>query len=275
MKRSMIQTVLLWCAAAALLLTAAGCEGGAQTEGGPAKDESLQRILDAGQLVLGLDDSYPPMGFADENGEIVGFDIDVAQEVCDRLGIALVKQPIDWDTKEDDLNSGRIDCIWNGMSVTPERAETMELSDPYMRNELIFVVPGGSDAKGVRDLKGKRTGVQAGSTAEEALDASELCADMTVMRFKDNIALLRELNKGTLDAVLLDSIVAYHVISVSEEQLFVLPDSLNEEEFAIGFRKGERELCNKIQETIGGMKADGTLGEISRKWFGSDITIVK
>ncbi|MDE5564466.1 MAG: transporter substrate-binding domain-containing protein, partial [Oscillospiraceae bacterium] len=97
-----------------------------------AADDSLQKVLDSGEFVLGLDASFPPMGFTDENNNIIGFDIDVAQEVCDRMGVTLVTQPIIWDAKEQDLNAGRIDCIWNGMSINPSREEAMNLSEPYM-----------------------------------------------------------------------------------------------------------------------------------------------
>ena len=146
-------------AAAALVLMAnlAGCgkasdkdSSSGNSSSTSASDDSLQKVLDSGEFVLGLDASFPPMGFSDENNEIVGFDIDVAQAVCDKMGVTLVKQPIVWDAKEQDLESGRIDCVWNGMSISPSRAEAMNLSDPYMENEMIFVVPSDSDIKRAR-----------------------------------------------------------------------------------------------------------------------------
>ena len=274
MKKRICRTLLLGLLAAAWLLTALGCGSGAQTSAGKS-DESLQKVLDAGQLVLGLDVGFPPMGFIDESSEIVGFDIDMAQEVCNRLGVSLVKLGINWDTKEDTLSNGTIDCIWNGMSVTPARAESMNLSEPYMKNEMIFVVSGSSDAKGMRDLKGRTVGVQSGSTAEELLEASELYADVTAVLFETNQELLQELKQGGVDVALVDSVAAYYFIFSSDEPFFILPDSLGEEEYAIGFRKGDQALRDKIQEIIGEMKADGTLGQISKKWFGSDITTVR
>ena len=104
------------------------------------KDLSLSKVMDAWEFVLGLDASFPPMGFKDSNDKIVGFDIDVAQEVCDRMNITLKTQPIDWDTKEAELNAGNIDCIWNGLSVNEERAKAMNLSQPYMNNSMVHVV---------------------------------------------------------------------------------------------------------------------------------------
>ena len=274
MKHTAIRTILSGIAAAALLLAAAGCGRQAEADA-PAGDGSLQKVLDAGQLVVGLDTGYPPIGFVDGSGEIVGFDVDVAREACSRLGVKLVLRHIDWDDKEEELNSGNIDCIWNGMSITPARAETMCLSEPYMKNELIFVVTAGSSAQSLLDLKGARVGVQAGSTTHDALEASAIYGDITAVTFDGIPALMEQLRRGGIDAALIDSIVAYYYLFSSGEQYFVLDDSLAEEDCAIGFRKGDRALRDRVQETISEMKADGTLGEISQKWFGCDITTVR
>ena len=146
-------------------------EGESAAEG---SDESLQKVLDSGKFILGLDATFEPMGYTNENDEIVGFDIDVAEEVCARMGVELVKEPIDWDTKEQDLAVGRIDCIWNGMSINPSREEQMNLSEPYMKNEMVFVVPASSDVASMSDLAGKNIAVQNGSSAQDILEASEL-----------------------------------------------------------------------------------------------------
>ncbi len=274
MNGTTLRKLLAGMLAFALTFTAAGCGSAAQTSV-PASDGSLQRVLDAGRLVIGLDANYPPMGFTDEAGEIVGFDIDVAQEACNRLGVELVKQPIDWDTKEDDLNGGLIDCIWNGMSISPARAESMNLSEPYIKNELIFVVPESSTAQTPSDLSGMTVGVQSGSTTQEVLEASGLYPSIRVELFDDCLALFEQLKEGSVDAAFVDSVVAYYFIFSSEERLFVLDNSLSEEKCAVGFRKGDRELRDRVQELLSEMKADGTLGEISTKWFGSDITLVR
>ena len=282
MKKSILTRVLAGFAAAALITGCAGCANNtpatttAATSSAPAaEDNSWQKILDAKKLVLGLDASFPPMGFTDEKNEIVGFDIDVAQEVCDRLGIELVKQPIDWNTKEQDLNLGKIDCIWNGMSINAARAEAMNLSEPYMKNEMIFVVPSNTTVKTMNELKGKTVGVQTGSTAQEILEASELYKDIKITPLEDNVTLLNQMELGFSDAVFLDSVVAYYYIAENNKDYFVLPGNLEAEEYAIGFRKNDQALRDKIQETIKAMKADGKLAEISTKWFGSDVTTVK
>ncbi|MBR7038159.1 MAG: amino acid ABC transporter substrate-binding protein [Oscillospiraceae bacterium] len=268
--------------AAAAMLVLTGCAPAAQTgstgdagSAAPAGDDSLQKVLDSGEFVLGLDASFPPMGFTDENNEIIGFDIDVAQEVCDRLGVKLVKQPIVWDAKEQDLDSGRIDCIWNGLSVNPGRAEAMNLSDPYMTNEMVFVVPADSEIKGLSDLPGKTVGVQLGSTAEEILEAADFYADIRATPLEDNVEALRQMELGFSDTVFMDSVVANYLITSNGKDFVILDEGLEQEEYAIGFRKNDQALRDEVQKTLSEMKADGKLGEISTKWFGSDVTTVK
>ena len=240
-----------------------------------SEDLSLQKVLDEKKLVLGLDASFPPMGFTDESNEIIGFDIDVAQEVCDRLGVELIKQPINWDTKEEDLKVGKIDCIWNGMSINPARAEAMNLSDPYMKNEMIFVVPANSDIKSMDDLSGKTIGVQTGSTAQEILEAADVYKDITETPLEDNVTALNQMELGFSDAVFLDSVVAKYFITSNDKDYVILDGNLESEEYAIGFRKEDQALRDEVQKTLSEMKADGKLGEISTKWFGSDVTTVK
>ena len=271
MKRKITVKIIAVVAVTALMLAAAGCV----TQDQPKNDDSLKKVLDKGELVLGLDEGFPPMGFVNDAGEVVGFDIYVAQEVCRRLGVTLVKKGINWDTKEDELNSGTIDCIWNGMSITPARAESMNLSEPYMKNEIIFAVMGDSDIKGTRDLKGRHVGVQAGSTAQEKLKETDIYPDITEVPFEENLTLLQKLEAKEIDAALIDSVVAYYFIASSENRFFILPDSLAEEEYAIGFRKEDKALRDKVQEILIEMKTDGTLGRISKTWFGSDITTVR
>lgn len=132
-------------------------------------DDSLDKVLQSGQLILGFDTEFPPMGYIDENGKTVGFDIDVAKEAAKRLGVELVLRPIDWDYKENDLNNYHIDCIWNGFSITPERSKTINFTDPYMRNAIIVLLPTTSMVMNINDIAGKIVGVQSGSTAEDIL----------------------------------------------------------------------------------------------------------
>ena len=238
-----------------------------------AEDDSLQKVLDSGKFILGLDATFKPMGYTDENDNIVGFDIDVAEEVCARLGVELVKQPIDWDTKEQDLDAGKIDCIWNGMSINASRAEVMNLSEPYMENAMVFVVANGSSVASQADLDGKTVAVQSGSTAQEILEGSDL--NVTETALATNVECLQQLELNLVDAVFMDSVVANYEIKETGKDYVILPDGLEAEEYAIGFRKNDNALRDKVQEILSEMKADGKLGEISTKWFGSNITTVK
>ena len=166
--------------------------------------------VEARDFILGLDDSFPPMGYRDANNEVVGFDIDLAKAVCEKLGWNLIIQPIDWDAKEMELNAGNIDCIWNGFTLTEERMETMSCSAPYMKNEQVVVVMADSEYQSMDDLAGKTLALQTGSSAEEALDAAEsFKASLgNVNTFTDNMTCFMELEQGSSDAVLVDSIVA-------------------------------------------------------------------
>ncbi len=237
------------------------------------EDKSLQNVLDSGKFILGLDATFKPMGFTDENDNIVGFDIDLAQEVCNRMGVELVKQPVDWDTKEQDLNAGKIDCIWNGLSVDEERKKVMDLSEPYMENEMIFVVKTDSDIATQADLDGKTVAVQSGSTAQKILAESGM--NITAIELATNVECLQQLDLALVDAVFLDVVVANYEISTSGKDYTILPDGLSPEEYAIGFRKGDTALREEVQRILSEMKADGTVEKISTKWFGSDVTIIK
>lgn len=258
--------------------TAADTSSAGEDNASAGEELSLQKVLDSGKFILGLDATFKPMGYTDENDQIVGFDIDVAQEVCTRMGVELVKEPIDWDTKEQDLAVGRIDCIWNGMSVNASRQEQMNLSDPYMKNEMVFVVPASSEAASMADLTGKNIAVQNGSSAQEILEASELYTSetpVTVTAMATNVEALQQLELGIVDAVFLDSVVANYEITSAGKDYRILSDGLEEEEYAIGFRKEDQALRDEVQKILCEMKADGSLGEISTKWFGSDITTVQ
>lgn len=166
--------------------------------------------VEAREFVLGLDDSFPPMGYRDSNNEVVGFDIDVAKAVCEKLGWTLKIQPIDWDTNEMELNAGNVDCLWNGMTLTDARKESMSCSDAYMKNKQVVVVMADSTYQTKEDLAGKSLALQTGSSAEEALaSAAEFKASLgTVNTFKDNMTCFMDLEQGSSEAVLVDSIVA-------------------------------------------------------------------
>ena len=243
---------------------------------GKENEDSLERILNKKTFILGLDDSFPPMGFRNENNEIVGFDIDVAKEVCKRLNVELKLQPISWEAKEQELNSFNIDCIWNGMSVNDERKEKLCLSLPYLENRMSFVVKNNSNINNLNDLKNKKIGVQSGSTAEEILLESNIYSTFDkVITYEDNITAFMDMEINQIDCVFLDSVVANYYISENKKAYTVLEEGMEDEEYAIGFRKNDTSLCKKVNELLLDMKKDGSLAKISEKWFGKDITIIK
>jgi len=244
-----------------------------------AEDNSVQAIVDKGTFVLGLDDSFPPMGFRDENNEIVGFDIDVAKVVAEKLGVAFEAKPIDWAAKELELNSGAIDCIWNGMSITPEREESMAMTFPYLNNQMVFYVKADSGIASVEDLAGKVVAVQNGSYAEDLLngDYAELTAtfaDASYLGYDEYLTALMDLQQGGCDAVLVDLVVGEYKVQGMGATDLKAAFALADDNYGIGFRKDDVALRDKVQEILIELKADGTLAEICKKWFTEDITVV-
>lgn len=265
MKKRIIAILVLVVVAA---VTLAGC--------GSKADKSWDKVKEKGEFVLGLDDSFPPMGFRDENNNIVGFDVDTAQEICDRLGITLKLQPIDWSAKEQELNTGNIDCIWNGFTITEERQKNVLFSKPYMNNRQVLVVMADTDFETLADFEGKKLSLQAGSSASDALNSSKDFKDKLgqVVEFDENMMALMDLKNGGVDVVLMDEVVAAYNIQMLGENFRIIDEALGNEQYGIGFRKNDNQLMQKFQETLEAMAKDGTLAEISEKWMGKDTTVV-
>jgi len=180
----------------------------------PAGDTSLDEIKAKGKFIVGLDDSYPPMGFRDEKNEIVGFDIDLAKEVAKRMGVEVEFQPIDWDSKELELNSGKIDCIWNGMTITDERIANMFFAKPYIANQQIIIVPASSGITKKAQLEGKVVGLQKGSSSLEALTGDPVGSKVKeIVEYADNVSAYMDLQAGRIDVFVVDSVVGRYVIS--------------------------------------------------------------
>jgi polar amino acid transport system substrate-binding protein len=248
----------------------------ATLHGSALADDSLAAVKAKGKLVLGLDDSFPPMGYRNDDNQIVGYDIDLAREVAKRLGVQLAPQPIDWNAKEQELNTGKIDCIWNGFTITEERKQAMLFSKPYLRNAQVVVVKKGAGYTTLASLKGKKVGLQAGSSAADALaGAKDFKASLKeVVEFKDNLTALMDLDVKGVDAVVMDLILANDNIKRSGKPYVVLQETLAPEVFGVGFRKNDVALRDAVQGALEAMAKDGTLGKITVKWFGSDISVV-
>lgn len=243
----------------------------------PDKDTSLEYILSKKEIVLGLDASFPPMGFKDADNNIVGFDIDLAKEVFKRMGVELKLQPIDWDSKEMELDNKNIDLIWNGLSYSEDRDKAMTLSQSYMQNTQVGVVLADSSINSLKDLAGKTVAVQSGSTASEAIEQQREIVDSLkeLLKIDDNVQAMMDLEIGGSDAVVMDEVVARYYMEKNEGKYKLLSDSLADEKYVIGFRKGDNALCTEVEKQLKAMKEDGTLAEISNTWFGSDVTTIQ
>lgn len=232
---------------------------------------------EAKKIVVGLDDSFPPMGFKDEKNEIVGFDIDLAKEVAKRLGREVEFKAIDWNSKEAELKSGRVDILWNGLDITDKRKENMLFSEPYMDNrQIVFVAKNGKvSVAGESDLAGKTIGTQSGGTTEEYFENKpELKASMKEVKYyPDYINAFMDLENGRLDAVVGDEIIGRYYISKHPDEIQAIDTVIGTvSQFGIAFRKDDQKLRDEVQKVFDEMKADGTVAKISEKWFAKDIT---
>ena len=230
----------------------------------------------SGKFTVGFDQEFPPMGFVGDDGQFTGFDLDLAKEVASRLGLEFVPQPINWDAKDMELDSGNIDCIWNGFTMQG-REDDYTWVGPYMANNQVFVVTADSDIASKVDLAGKAVEVQKDSSGLAALQGeAELSASFGSMtEVADYNTALMDLESGACDAVCMDSIVAGYQIKSSGKDMKILDDTLSAEEYGIGFKKGEDELAKAVHDTLMAMKDDGTVAKISNDWFGSDVFTLK
>ena len=228
-------------------------------------------------FVLGMDDSFPPMGFRNENNELVGFDVDLAREVCNKLGMELKVQTISWAAKEQELDSGNIDCIWNGFGYTEERNEAMTLSEPYIKDASIFFVRSDSEYTSQEDLKGKKIGVQSGSVQERRLNDDEFGQEIDeIIGYTDYLTALMDLETGNVDAVYMSRITGNYVMNSQNKDFRTFDaEGIGEESkgMVIAFKKGNTELKDKVENAIAELKAEGKVDEIAEKWFGEDIIL--
>ncbi|MHC0036844.1 amino acid ABC transporter substrate-binding protein [Pseudoneobacillus sp. C159] len=241
-----------------ILVSAVGCSNSASSK-------------EKNQLVIGIDDKFAPMGFRNENNEIVGFDIDYAKATADKMGKKVVFQPIDWSAKESELSSGRIDLIWNGYTITEERKEKVLFTKPYLKNAQVIVTKSDSELTSLNKLAGKVVGVQSLSSALDALNANEISTKVnSITEYKDNVLALNDLKIGRIDAVIIDQVVADYYLTQEQDTFKMLEESLSPEEYGIGVKKGNEKLLKELQESLDGLNADGTAAQISEKWFGED-----
>lgn len=261
---------------AALMLGLTACSSTpAETAEGTKEAATEEAPAEAGgeeertTLIVGFDAEFPPYGYVDENGEFAGFDLDLAQEVCNRRGWELVKQPIDWAAKDMELSSGTIDCIWNGFTING-REDDYTWSIPYVNNKQVIVVTTDSGITDFAGLEGKTMGVQQDSSALSALEEeanAELAASFAATeQYADYNTAFMDLEAGAIDALAVDIGVASYQLASRGDGFVILEQELASEQYGIGFLLGNDSLKNEVEETLLEMVADGTFDEIVQKY---------
>ena len=257
-----------------LVLGFTGCSNPGNTS--PTNNTVAESTIDKDEWIIGLDDTFAPLGFRDANGELTGFDIELAKAIGEQLGKKFILQPIDWSMKETELKSGNIDLIWNGYTITDERKEKVDFTVPYLDNKQIIVVLADSPIQSKADLAGKAVGAQSESSAVTAMEKeADLYAsfkDGKAVTFEDNNQALMDLDAGRVEAVVADEVVVRYYISLKgAENYRILDEDFGAEEYGVGIRKGDTKTVEAFNQAYEALKANGTLAEISTKWFGSNI----
>lgn len=226
------------------------------------------RVKSAGKITIGLDDSYPPMEYRDEQNKLVGFDIDLGNAIGKKLGVTIDWLPTAWDGILPSLQSKKFDMILSSLSITDERKKSIGFSEPYIQGgPIIITKKGNTSIKSDTDLNGKVVGVQLGSTGE---DAAKAITGIKELKKYDKITeALQDLAAGRTEAVVADDQVGRYYVGLAADQ-YVVAAKMHDEPFGIGFRKEDQPLNDAVQKAINDLKADGTLSKISMKWFKTD-----
>ena len=233
-------------------------------------DLSLKTIEDNGKMIVGFTE-YPPMGFK-ENGEITGFDIDIAKEVAERLGVEAEFVYIDWDAKVLELNGKNIDMIWNGLTITADREKEILFSKPYFDNRIVIISLNGSGIDQIADLSEMKVGVELQSSGQAAVEGNDVFVAIDeLVKYTTITEAILDLKAGGIDAIVADEIFARYAVSKEADQYQVASEVFNSENYGIGFRLEDVALRDKVDAIIDEMAADGTAAEISMKWFGEDL----
>jgi polar amino acid transport system substrate-binding protein len=260
-----------------LCLTVAGVMAFGLTACGKAAAPKNTKTMDKDTLIVGFDNTFVPMGFKDDKGENVGFDIDMAKEAMKRMNKKVEFQPIDWTMKESELNNKNIDLIWNGYSISEERKQQVTFSSPYLNNKQIIVtLATNSKVNTKKDLANLAVGTQTGSSSLEAMEKDaafyKTLKDSKAVLFDTYPNAFMDLEAGRIQAVVADEILAkYYMTQRGATKYKVLTEDFGSEEYAVGARKDDTDLLNALNTTLDAMKKDGAAAEISKKWFGDNI----
>lgn len=252
-----------------------------EADGDQAAADDQEQSGDRKTFTVGFDAEYPPYGYMDENGEYTGFDLELAQAVCELEGWELVKKPISWDAKDMELESGAVDCLWNGFTMNGREGE-YTFSVPYVDNSQVIVVAENSGIETLADLAGKTVGVQAASAALTLLESDEeggqkALADTfaSLNQFADYNTAFTELQAGALDALAIDVGVANYQLKTRGEGYKILDEALNTEQYAVAFKLGNEELRDIVDADLEKLTQDGTVAELAEKYEISDMVTLK
>ena len=277
------RAALLVALSLAVVTVLAGCGGKDSSKSADSKDSAatFEEKKEGDTLTVGFDQDFPPMGFVGDDGEYTGFDLELAQEVCDRNGWKYNPEPIAWDSKDALLKSGEIDCIWNGFTMNG-REDDYTFSVPYVDNSQVIVVAENSGIEQLSDLAGKTVGVQAASAALDLLQSEDeggqkALADTfgSLNEFADYNTAFTELQAGALDALAIDVGVAKYQLNSRGEGFKILDETLNTEQYAIGFKKGNQELCDIVNKDLQELANEGKVAELAEKYEIADMVTLK
>ncbi|MGL4452026.1 MAG: amino acid ABC transporter substrate-binding protein [Sarcina sp.] len=234
-------------------------------------DKTVENKENNKKIIIGLDDTFVPMGFRDETGKLTGFDVDLASAALTNLGYEFEFQPINWDMKETELNNKNIDAIWNGYTKTPERAKKVGLTDSYMKNTQAIITLSDSPINSKGDLKDKSIATQIASSSLDAINADENLISSIKgepILFDTYTEAFLDLEAGRVDAIVADEILARYYISQKDSSKYkVLKDNLADEEYVVGVRKNDTKLLEGLNAEFAKMKESGEFDEIKNKWF--------
>ena len=277
----MKKRILGLCMAAIMTVAMSACSSNTQTTQQPVENteettqtEQGDTALSYDKIVVGLDDTFAPLGFRDEEGNLQGVDVELMEAASEIIGIPFELQPIDWSMKETELANKNIDLIWNGYTITEERNEKVAFSQPYLNNRQVVVTMADSDINTLADLAGKTVAAQAESSAVDAINSkpeiAETFADLG--EFETNDQCLIDLEAGRTDAVVADEvIIRYYVSKKGAENYKILEEDFGTEQYAVGVRQEDTALLEAVNAALDTLKENGTTKTISEKWFGSDI----
>jgi len=283
MKKLMTLIMIL----ALIIATLAGCTKSTEVEAASdskadadsmetVEQNDFEKFIERGYVVVGLDDTFAPMGFRTTDGELVGFDVEMAKAAFEKMGMEARFQPIEWSMKETELNSGNIDMIWNGYTITDQRLEKVNFTKPYLKNRQVIVTLPETGITTLAELEGKSVACQNESSSYDAIMKAEAFVSTldggTPITFETNNEAFMDLEAGRVEAVVADEILAmYYIGQKGVENFVVFEEDLGKEEYGVGVRKSDTVFLEKLNGALGEMKSDGTAAEISIKYFGKDI----